>query len=79
MHVNEMTLQDAQTHLEGGGYFSLRGGTMRVIALPGEGRYVLINDSGNGADHVQPRLTTVLDLMEQYAGGDLAPREAVSA
>jgi hypothetical protein len=78
MNAREMSPIQAEEHLSTGGHFALTGGTMRVLAMPGEGRYVLINDSGNGADHIQGRLSAMLDIMDQYAGGDLSAWEAVS-
>jgi hypothetical protein len=78
MNAIEMSPIQAEEHLSGGGHFALTGGVMRVLAMPNEGRYVLINDSGNGADHIQGRLSAMLDIMDQYAGGDLSAWEAVN-
>jgi hypothetical protein len=78
MNAKEMSPIQAEQHLSGGGHFALTGGVMRVLAVPNEERYVLINDSGNGADHIHGRLSAMLDIMDQYAGGDLAVWEAVS-
>lgn len=75
--VEEMGKRSCEEHLEAGGEFSLRGGVMRVVAIPGpQPRYVLLNDSGNGGEHVVPRILTMLDFMEQY-GGSLDAWEVV--
>lgn len=79
MQADELSPKAAEEHLKSGGTFLFGGGAMRVMFVPGAERYLLINDSGNGADHVQPRLTSTLDLMEQYAGGDLAAWDVVPA
>jgi hypothetical protein len=78
VNAKEMSPAQAEEHLGEGGHFALASGAMRVLAMPNEGRYVLINDSGNGADHIQGRLSAMLDIMDQYAGGNLSAWEAVS-
>jgi hypothetical protein len=78
VNAKEMSPIQAEEHLSGGGNFALAGGAMRVLSMPSEGRYVLINNSGNGSDHIQGRLSAMLDIMDQYAGGDLSAWEALS-
>ncbi len=73
----DMTLRDAEQHLLDGGSFTMPGRNMEVMALPGRGRFIFINDSGNGGDHVVGRVSTLMDLMEQYAGGSLEAWQSV--
>lgn len=78
MTLADMTISQMEEHLKNGGSLQAAGGALRIAYFAAGDRYVLLNETGNGGEYMQPRLATVLDLGEQLAGS-LAAWEVVAA
>lgn len=73
MNPYEMSNHDCEHHLIEGGSFAAQGGALEVFYAEksGRGRYVLVNDTGNGGEYVQSSFAGMQHLMEQLTGGSL--------
>ncbi len=80
---DEMSPKEQREFLQNGGCFVLAERELHVFALPGYGRYLLLNHSAQGwggGDAIMYRLGMVMDAMERYAtSGDLSEWEALAA